>query len=143
LNHGLDTGFLVALEISEHPSHASANFELSRLIKAGDRLSLVPQVLSEFVHIVTDSRRFQNPLSNDHARDLAEQWWDAAEVDHVFPDEDTVNTFFDWHRTHQLGRKRLLDTLMAATYQNAGVTSILTTNPKDFAVFQVFQCITP
>ncbi len=69
MNHGLDTGFLVALEISEHPSHASNKFELSRLIKAGDRLSLVPQVLSEFVHIVTNSRRFQNPLSKVESGD--------------------------------------------------------------------------
>jgi len=42
-----------------------------------------------------------------------------------------------------LGRKRLLDTLLAATYRQAGVQSLLTTNPADFGVFGVFSCITP
>ena len=40
-------------------------------------------------------------------------------------------------------RKRLLDTLLAATYQQAGIRSLLTTNQADFAVFGVFTCITP
>jgi hypothetical protein len=42
-----------------------------------------------------------------------------------------------------LGRKRLLDTLLAATYHQAGVQSLLTTNPGDFVVFGVFTCVTP
>jgi len=42
-----------------------------------------------------------------------------------------------------LGRKRLLDTLLAATYLRAGIRSLLTTNPADFAVFGAFTCITP
>ena len=43
----------------------------------------------------------------------------------------------------QLGRKRLLDTLLAATYRQGGVRSLLTTNPEDFGVFDCFALITP
>ena len=42
-----------------------------------------------------------------------------------------------------LRRKRLLDTLLAATYRQAGIHSLLTTNPTDFGVFGAFNCITP
>jgi len=42
-----------------------------------------------------------------------------------------------------LGRKRLLDTLLAATYHHAGIQSVLTTNPADFATLGVFRCVTP
>jgi len=38
-------------------------------------------------------------------------------------------------RRHQLGRKRVLDTLLAATYRAAEVTSLLTLNAADFTVF--------
>jgi hypothetical protein len=38
-----------------------------------------------------------------------------------------------------LGRKRLLDTQLAATYAAAGVTELLTANSADFAVFGVFS----
>jgi hypothetical protein len=52
--------------------------------------------------------------------------------------------FLDWLEYFQLGRKRLLDTLLAATYRHGGVRSLLTTNPpRDFGVFECFDLITP
>lgn len=45
--------------------------------------------------------------------------------------------------THGFGRKRVLDTMMAATYRSAGITSILTLNGADFAVFGEFSCPGP
>jgi predicted nucleic acid-binding protein len=35
----------------------------------------------------------------------------------------------------------VLDTLLAATYRAAGVTSLLTLNSEDFAVFGEFTCV--
>jgi hypothetical protein len=61
----------------------------------------------------------------------------------VFPDSDAVSQFLSWLHQYSLGRKRLLDTLLAATYQQAGIQSVLTTNPADFVVFGVFNCIAP
>jgi predicted nucleic acid-binding protein len=116
---------------------------LAALTGAGDTLSLTPQVLAEFVHVVTDPRRFLNPLSTNTARDVAQKWWTAKEVIQVFPNTDAVALFFTWHRNLALGRKRLLDTLLAATYRSAGINSLLTTNARDFAAIGGFQCITP
>ena len=42
---------------------------------------------------------------------------------------------------HDLGRKRLLDTLLAATYYRGGVTRIVTSNARDYRVFGVFDLI--
>jgi predicted nucleic acid-binding protein len=70
--HGLDTGFLVAAEVSEHADHAGARLTLSELSKAGDRFALAPQVLAEFLHVVTDPNRFAHPLAMPEARRLAE-----------------------------------------------------------------------
>jgi hypothetical protein len=42
---------------------------------------------------------------------------------------------------HGLGRKRVLDTLLAASFHTAGVKSILTLNPADFDVFGQFACV--
>jgi predicted nucleic acid-binding protein len=46
-------------------------------------------------------------------------------------------------RLHRLGRNRILDTLLAATYKTAGIGSVLTTNARDFSVFNAFQLVTP
>jgi predicted nucleic acid-binding protein len=143
VRHGLDTGFLVAAEVAEHPSHAPARARLAALISSGDTLALAPQVLAEFLHIVTDAKRFAQPLDMLAAIKLAEQWWTAREVTAVFPSDLATSQFLTWMQQHALGRKRLLDTMLAATYLHAGVSSVLTTNSADFAVFGCFQCITP
>jgi hypothetical protein len=61
----------------------------------------------------------------------------------VFPDAAATSQFLAWLQQFSLGRKRLLDTLLAATYRQAGVNSLLTTNAADFAVFGTFICIPP
>jgi predicted nucleic acid-binding protein len=141
--HGLDTGFLVAAEVREHADHAAARNTLARLLSAGDLIAIAPQVLAEFIHIVTDPRRFAQPLDMIAARQLAEQWWTAREVVRVFPDDAATRQFLAWLHQFSLGRKRLLDTLLAATYRQAGIQSLLTTNQADFTVLGVFTCITP
>ena len=113
---GLDTTFLVHLEIREAEAHGAAMEVLRRDILGHDReAGLAPQVLAEFVHVVTDPRRFERPLSMAQALARASFWWSAVEVERVFPDEQAVRCFLVWMREHRLGRKRLLDTLLAAT----------------------------
>jgi predicted nucleic acid-binding protein len=141
--HGLDTGFLIAAEMVEHAEHAAARETIARLLAAADVIAIAPQVLAEFIHVATDPRRFAQPLGLHTSRQIAEQWWTASDTVHVFPDAGAVRQFLAWLQQFSLGRKRLLDTLLAATYRQAGIQSLLTTNQADFMVFGVFTCITP
>ena len=100
-------------------------------------------MLAEFLHVVTDARRFARPLEMSEARRVALEWWTAREVEQVYPDEEATRLFLSWMEQHRLGRKRLLDTQLAATYRRAGVTSLLTTNPGDFGIFGEFTCLVP
>ncbi len=143
MTHGIDTGFLVAAEIIEHADHTVARALLARLLDAGDRLAFAPQVLAEFLHIVTDQRRFARPLEMAVARRIASEWWMGREVEQVFPDADATRLFLTWMEQHRPGRKRLLDTQLAATYRQAGIVSLLTTNPGDFGIFGEFNCLVP
>jgi len=68
-------------------------------------------------------------------------WWDASDVDRVWPDESAVAWFLSAMTEHKLGRKRVLDTLLAATFRSANIASVLTLNPADFAVFGEFTCL--
>jgi predicted nucleic acid-binding protein len=138
VTHGLDTSFLVAIEVSSHEEHSRARSRFQRLVKAGDTFSLSPQILAEFIHVVTDPRRFSSPLTLEQAVERAEIWWNAAEIVHVFPTAESTQLFLNWLEEHQLGRKRLLDTMLASTMQAGGVTSMLTLNKNDFVVFEEF-----
>ncbi len=138
--HGIDTTFLVQVEIIEAPGHAEARAWLqAALAHHNQPLALAPQVLTEFVHVVTDSRRFSRPLSMETALAKAQGWWEAREVRPVYPTLDSTRLTLTWLHDHRLGRKRLLDTQLAATYHAAGVTSLLTLNFADFEVFGVFK----
>ena len=103
--HGLDTGFLVAAEVTEHAEYTDARATLARLLGAGDQIAIAPQVLAEFIHIVTDPRRFTHPLHVPAARQLAEQWWTASDVVQVFPDDGATRQFLGWLVQFSLGRK--------------------------------------
>jgi predicted nucleic acid-binding protein len=138
VTHGLDTSFLVAVEVASHDEHRRARARLQKLLKAGDTVSLAPQILAEFIHVVTDPRRFSRPLTTDQAVARAENWWNATEVVHVFPTAESALLFLRWLQADHLGRKRLLDTLLASTLQAHGVSSLLTLNAADFAVFGGF-----
>jgi len=55
--YGLDTDFLVACEIVDHPFHQSADALPQKLLADEHDFALAPQTLAEFIHIVTDMRR--------------------------------------------------------------------------------------
>jgi predicted nucleic acid-binding protein len=141
---GVDTTFLVHLEIAESAEHVRAHELLRReVLDVNEELALVPQVLAEFLHVVTDPKRFQKPFTMSHALSRAEFWWNAREVKQVYPTAVATQLLFEWMAKHSLGRKRILDTQLAATLWSAGVRRMLTSNVRDFAIFGGFQVLSP
>jgi hypothetical protein len=56
----------------------------------GPVLALAPQVLTEFIHVVTDPRRFSRPLAMVEAVERAQHWWEAREVRPMLPGVDAT-----------------------------------------------------
>ncbi len=132
----IDTTFLIQLEVRESEGHGNAHRFLQRsLLDGGHQLGLVPQVLEEFIHVCTDPRKFERPLSMTEALDKADFWWRAAEVHQVLPTPDAVALFLEWMRGLRLGRRRIHDTLLAATCVTAGIKEIVTSDRDGFQVF--------
>lgn len=138
---GVDTTFLVQSLILEHPGHGAARVALARHLDAADVLVLAPQVLTETVHVLTDPRRFEQPLDMDTAAAKVRGWWDADQVERVAPTTESVGLFWAWMRQHRLGRKRLLDTMLAATYHSHGVAAIRTSDARDYGTFGCFEVL--
>jgi predicted nucleic acid-binding protein len=140
---GVDTTFLVEAEVVGHPGHTEARALLRKILFKGGKIAVAPQVLAEFVHVVTDGRRFENPLDMRAALERASVWWNASETKQVFPNAQSVALFSAWMSKESLGRKRILDTLLAATYVSNGITTLVTSNLKDFSVFDGLDVTTP
>jgi len=140
---GIDTTFLIQVEILEHPGHQQAADYKNNVVLSRDRFVLAPQVLNEFIHIVTDPRRFEKPVSMEMALYRAQAWWNGLEIEKVFQSDHAVSWFLAWMGRYNLGRKRILDTMLAATYFAGGADTIVTSNPGDFEVFEEIKVITP
>lgn len=139
--HATDTDFLVAVEVRDHVFHKAADALLDRLLDEGHEVAVAPQTLAEFVHVVTDPRRLRNPLKMEDALARAENWWCSREVTRIYPDGESVATWFEWLRDHRLGRKRLLDALLAASCAAHGISVIITNNDKDYGICGRFEIL--
>lgn len=101
------------------------------------------QVVFEFIHVVTDSRRFENPMPMTDALEFAEELWASDDVVGLSSSPLVVPRMCHWMRNWRLGRKRILDTALAATLQTSGITRLATFNGKHFQLFGFLEILEP
>jgi len=106
-------------------------------------LVVTPSILHEFVHIVTDGRRFDPPVTMVQAIMLARLYLGRNNVDCVSTNESILLEAFDLMEHYNLGRKRIADTLFAATLMHFGIRELITCNPDDFRLFKDLKIIDP
>ena len=137
---GLDTTVLVAYELQEVAGHVAVRAAVQEASRSGlGRFALAPQVVHEFLHVVTDPRRFAQPLAFSEALSRVRFWWESSDVEVCFPNARSEGLVLQWMDDFKLGRKRILDTALACTYHASGVRGLATANPADFAIFGVFE----
>lgn len=139
---GIDTDVLVNWAMAGAPHHRAARRLIETEVRERkSRLGITPQVLFEFVHVSTDPSRFENPLPMDRAIDLTRTIWDAEETVRLVPGPTVVHRAFDLIAGLRLGRKRILDTVLAATLEGAGVRRLATLNERDFEEFAFLEIV--
>ncbi len=140
---GIDTSFLVHFEIVESSAHQPARAWASARIEKQDQFGIAPQVLFEFMHVVTDSKRFMRPLTISQALERAMIWWSAKETKQLTFPAQGLEVFQELMQTHSLGRKRILDTALAATFINSKIKHVVSYNWRDFSALGSFTVYHP
>ncbi|MFO7729150.1 MAG: hypothetical protein R6V86_00145 [Spirochaetia bacterium] len=137
---GIDTTWLVDLEVKESPRHAGACglFDSWRKERKSV-LCVYHHVFLEFLHVVTDPARFEEPLPIESAIKRVWFWVDQERIRVLYSTDTSLKRCMMWLSAFHLGRRRLLDTQMAAVYAEEGVSRLWTANPDDFALFGVFE----
>jgi len=138
---GIDTCFLVDLDVCDSPRHTGALVLFKDWRVSGQKLAVYYQVFLEYQHIVTDPKRFKNPLSMEQALERTWFWSEQERVTVLYPDNDSFKRAQVWLSQYKLGRNRLTDTHMAACYASQGVLTLWTANRDDFKVFNVFELL--
>ena len=139
----LDTDVLVGWAMAGTTHHHLLRRFVERHVQRDGQVGLVPQVLFEFLHVVTDPKRFAKPLAMKDATRLVRDLWHTAEVVPILPTPDVVPRVLQFLDELKLGRTRLLDTALAATLERAGVSRLATLNGRDFEVFPFLDIIDP
>lgn len=140
---GLDCNILVQLAFADHPANANTLAAVQKETGAGSKLVFPALVVNEFLHVATDARRFVPPLTMTEALDWIEDFLANPMVEMLAPTKASVDQTFRWMRSFNLGRKRILDTHLAAVLHTNGVRRLLTSNPGDFTIFAVLETVTP
>jgi predicted nucleic acid-binding protein len=140
---GLDTNILVQLAIANHPAHHATVAAVQAEASSGSRLVFPAIVVTEFLHVVTDQRRFLPPLTMTEAVDWMDSLLQNPMVTLLDTTTATVVRALLWMHHFGLGRKRIIDTHLAAILYTSGATRLLTSNPGDFETFGVFDIVAP
>jgi predicted nucleic acid-binding protein len=140
---GLDCNILVQLAFADHAANARTIAAVQAETQRGVKLVFPPLIVTEFLHVATDDRRFSPPLTMTEALDWIEDFLSNSAVNLIQPTDESFRQTLHWMRQFQLGRKRILDTHFAAVLHTSGVHRLFTANPADFKVFGVLDCITP
>lgn len=138
---GLDSTFLIDLYWIDSPRHKNAVQLFSKLSKEASKLLIFYNCFNEFIHVITDSKRFENAFSMKQALEIVETWCCMEEIQVIYPDDSSFTRERTWLNLYNLGRNRLNDTSMAACYAQYGVSKIITANPSDFKNFEIFESI--
>ena len=137
---GIDTCFLIDLYWENSPRNKNARALFSRIANNESvKVAVYYNCFNEFLHVITDSKRFENPLSVSEAISVIDYWCDIDRVTVLYPDDTSFKRTLAWMNRYQLGRNRVNDTQMASCYLTSGVSSIITANPKDFEIFESFE----
>ena len=139
---GLDTCFLIDLYWQDSPRNKNSKALFSKLANDDSiQIGIYFNCFNEFLHVITDSKRFQNPFSIKEAINVIDFWCDIDKVNVLYPNDTSFKRTVAWMNMYNLGRNRINDTQMASCYLTNNITSIITANPKDFEIFQSFTLL--
>ena len=140
----LDTDVLVAWSMDGAPHHTEVRVLVEgELARRRGRIIIVPRVVEEFLHIVTDRRRFYEPFSMKAAIAFVESILATRDVLCIAQQASVPARMLELVAQHALGRKRILDTALVATLEAGGVRRLATFNGADFVVFDSIEVVDP
>lgn len=144
IRRGLDTNVLLYAHIATLPNHQNVReYLLSQLRDTHIQLILTSEVLNEFVHVATDRKRFSPPFEMKDALATARLYLKHTNIICLGSGKASLLRAVDLMDRHRLGRKRVSDTILAATLLTYGVHEIITCDPDDFRIFEPLEVIDP
>ena len=113
---GLDTNILVQLAFADHPAHQATVAAVQNEASGESRLVFPSLAVTEFLHVVTDQRRFLPPMTMGEAVDWINSLLQNPRVMMLDTTTASISQTLLWMQQFGLGRKRIIDTHLAAIF---------------------------
>lgn len=130
----IDANLLVYAHNSGSALNDKAAFFLEKVMNETDEngnlfVCLTPQILTEFVHVIT-WQKLEQLLSIPEAAEIVQDYLDSG-IKIVTQRETQMRTFLELLRSAAT-RRRIFDVFLAATLKDNGISGIYTVNVNDF-----------
>ena len=102
---GLDCNILVQLALQDHPANAATVAAVQAEVQRGSRLVFPALVVDEFLHVITDERRFSPPLTMTEALDWMETFTASPAVCVIEATPESVRQTLRWMREFKLDER--------------------------------------
>ena len=141
----LDTNLLVYAHNTDSEFHKQAAAFVTKVVnerdhKGNTRSACLPQVLSEFVHVVT-WQRVEKPLSIAEAIRVVRDYRNVG-IPIIHQRETQIQTFLELLESGTT-RKKVFDMVLAATLKDNGIAGLYTANVDDFKTFDFLKAVNP
>lgn len=130
----VDTNVLVYSTVAGNPWHQEARDWLAHLQASGLVLCVTPQILREYVVVLTRGAVFETQFSIVEVLTVVEILLQSLEV--LDETATVAATLRDLLRRYPLRGKRVHDANLVAVMLTYGITRLATYNRDDFAVFK-------
>lgn len=135
-----DSNILVYGHNSDSTFHNQALYLIKDVLVGNIEGVLTHQNLLEFYSIITDSKRVVKPLLPNLALDLVKQYLNSP-FRIIAPNENTVDFVLSLSSRLNIKDGQIFDIYLVATMLSHKISTILTTNIKDFEMISSIKVI--
>jgi len=138
----LDTNVLVYASNADAPVHERARTIVERALAGELDAALTPQVLAEYLAVVTDPRRLEHPIAPRDAQGQVDALLDGP-MRLLTLGEVTTRRLAELATAYDVRAQRLYDLHLVATMLAHGVLTIYTANVRDFRRYAEVTAVDP
>lgn len=139
----LDSNVLVYAADKSSPYHKPSKELRERGLTGEILLCVCPQVLTEFLAVVTDSRRVKNPISPSEAIKEVEKYLTAPNILKIYQNEVSFRELVELIGKYKIGKQEVFDLQLVSTMLTSKISKIYTFNTSDFSKFKEIKILSP
>lgn len=137
----IDSNVLISSYDETEKQHKDSYWIVEKAMNREVQAVLAHQNLLEYLAVVTDPRRVENPLSSEEALVNIDLY--IASLSVISPKSTTIVTFKRFLAENPVKKGRVFDVYLAATAFDNDIKQICTWNTSDFEGLPEIRTITP